>query len=126
MTNIDIMSQECLCGNADVQSADQATRIVGGKESIPDKHPWQAELYFDTLLIYQLCCSSCTGWFVKEAYQQNYENESVQRKAIMSLDCPSVTQPRVGQSVESALIALAAFFWLIAHILTIFDKNTVF
>ena len=31
---------------------------------------------------------------------------------------------RVGQSVESALIALAAiFFWLIAHILTIFDKK---
>ena len=45
----DILSQECLCGNADVQSADQATRIVGGKESVPDKHPWQAELYFDTL-----------------------------------------------------------------------------
>ena len=33
---------------------------------------------------------------------------------------------RVGQSVESALIALAAIFWLIARILTIFDKNTVF
>ena len=31
---------------------------------------------------------------------------------------------RVGQSVESALIALAAiFFWLIARILTIFDKK---
>ena len=45
----DILSQECLCGNADVQSADQATRIVGGKESVPDKHPWQAELYFDSL-----------------------------------------------------------------------------
>ena len=43
----DILSQECLCGNADVQSADQATRIVGGKESVPDKHPWQAESYFD-------------------------------------------------------------------------------
>ena len=35
-------------------------------------------------------------------------------------------QLRVGQSVESALIALAAIFWLIAHILAIFDKNTVF
>ena len=30
---------------------------------------------------------------------------------------------RVGQSVESALIALAAIFWLIARILTIFDKK---
>ena len=31
---------------------------------------------------------------------------------------------RVGQSVELALIALAAiFFWLIARILTIFDKK---
>ena len=30
---------------------------------------------------------------------------------------------RVGQSVESALIALAAIFWLIARILTIFDKR---
>ena len=53
MTNIDIMSQECLCGNADVQSADQATRIVGGKESVPDKHPWQAESYFD--LEFEFC-----------------------------------------------------------------------
>ena len=31
--------------------------------------------------------------------------------------------PRVGQSVDSALIALAAIFWLIARILTIFDKK---
>ena len=30
---------------------------------------------------------------------------------------------RTGQSVESALIALAAIFWLIARILTIFDKK---
>ena len=30
---------------------------------------------------------------------------------------------RVGQSVESALIALAAIFWLIARILTIFGKK---
>ena len=30
---------------------------------------------------------------------------------------------RVGQSVESVLIALAAIFWLIARILTIFDKK---
>ena len=30
---------------------------------------------------------------------------------------------RVGQSVESALIALAAIFWLIAHISTIFNKK---
>ena len=29
----------------------------------------------------------------------------------------------VWQSVESALIALAAIFWLIARILTIFDKK---
>ena len=91
MTNKDIMSQECLCGKADVQSADQATRIVGGKESVPDKHPWQAELYFDTLLTYQLCFSSCTGWCVKVAYQQNYENERV--RPAQGLDCPSVTQP---------------------------------
>ena len=53
MTNKDIMSQECLCGNADVQSADQATRIVGGKESVKDEHPWQAEIYFD--LEFELC-----------------------------------------------------------------------
>jgi len=30
---------------------------------------------------------------------------------------------RVGQSVESALIALTAIFWLIARILKIFDKK---
>ena len=48
-----IMSQECLCGNADVQSADQATRIVGGKESVKDEHPWQAGIYFD--LEFELC-----------------------------------------------------------------------
>ena len=30
---------------------------------------------------------------------------------------------RVGQSVESALIALAAIFWLMACILTIVDKK---
>ena len=30
---------------------------------------------------------------------------------------------RVGQRVESALIALAAIFWLIARILTIFDQK---
>ena len=59
MTNKDIMSQECLCGKADVQSADQATRIVGGKESVPDKHPWQAELYFD--LEFELCFLSCVA-----------------------------------------------------------------
>ena len=35
-----------------------------------------------------------------------------------------VQSGRVGQSVESALIALAAiFFWLIARILTIFKKK---
>ena len=59
MTNKDIMSQECLCGKADVQSADQATRIVGGKESVPDKHPWQAELYFD--LEFEFCFLSCVA-----------------------------------------------------------------
>ena len=37
----------------------------------------------------------------------------------LHLDLPD----RVGQSVESALIALAAIFWLIERILTIFDKK---
>ena len=32
----------------------------------------------------------------------------------------------VGESVESALSALAAIFWLLARSLTIFDKNIVF
>ena len=33
---------------------------------------------------------------------------------------------RVGESVESALSALAAIFLALSRILTIFDKNTVF
>ena len=36
--------QKCLCGKNDVESADDATRIVGGKEGEENKHPWQAYL----------------------------------------------------------------------------------
>ena len=39
------VSQKCLCGKNDVESAQDATRIVGGEESGTDKHPWQAESY---------------------------------------------------------------------------------
>ena len=28
-----------------MESSDQATRIVGGKESAPNKHPWQVDLF---------------------------------------------------------------------------------
>ena len=35
----------------------------------------------------------------------------------------ALVHSRVGQSVESALIAFAAIFWLIARILTILDKK---
>jgi len=41
----------------------------------------------------------------------------------LEISTPQQQVARVGQSVESALIAIAAIFWLIARILTIFDKK---
>jgi len=36
--------EKCLCGRQDVHSADQATRIVGGKESVENEFPWKVSL----------------------------------------------------------------------------------
>ena len=35
------IDQVCHCGRPDLQSSDQGTRIVGGQESAPNKHPWK-------------------------------------------------------------------------------------
>ena len=35
--------QRCNCGKEDIESSQDATRIVGGKEAEPNRHPWQAE-----------------------------------------------------------------------------------
>ena len=36
---------KCLCGKQDVENSAQATRIVGGKESAPNNHPWQVDFF---------------------------------------------------------------------------------
>ena len=36
-------SQRCNCGKEDIESAHDATRIVGGKPAELNRHPWQAE-----------------------------------------------------------------------------------
>ena len=33
--------QVCLCGREDVEDSSKGSRIVGGQESDPNKHPWQ-------------------------------------------------------------------------------------
>ena len=33
--------QVCLCGREDVEDSNKGSRIVGGQESDPNKHPWQ-------------------------------------------------------------------------------------
>ena len=35
--------QICNCGKSDLESAQDAVRIVGGKEAPKNSHPWQAE-----------------------------------------------------------------------------------
>jgi len=42
---------------------------------------------------------------------------------LLEISTPQQQVARVGLSVESALIALAAIFWLIVRTLTIFDKK---
>ena len=45
------------------------------------------------------------------------------RHILRNLSCLSILGTRLGQSVESALIALAAIFLLIARMLKIFNKK---
>ena len=49
----------CLCGKNDVESADDAVRVVGGKEAAVDKHPWQAESPGCCCCCW--CCCTCSG-----------------------------------------------------------------
>ena len=53
--------QKCLCGKDDVESANDATRIVGGKESGRNKHPWQANY-----LLKLLPPPSISGFFAEK------------------------------------------------------------
>ena len=36
--------QKCLCGRQDIQTGEQATRIVGGKASVENEFPWKVLL----------------------------------------------------------------------------------
>ena len=62
-------------------------------------------------------CSMFVAYFVQNSFLRDSER--------MFNNQNFRTKSRVGQSVESALISLAAIFWLIARILTIFDKKRI-
>ena len=53
----------------------------------------------------------------------NFLDRCLKSHQFQAFVIPNRQYPRVGQSVESALIALAAIFWLIGRILTIPDKK---
>ena len=57
--HISSVFQMCLCGKNDVESADDAVRVVGGKEAAVDKHPWQAES--PGCCCCWWCCCTCSG-----------------------------------------------------------------
>ena len=63
-----LICQKCLCGRQDVQSADQATRIVGGKESVKNEFPWKVMWFLvhteDIFLRIYIACKMSDVFFL--------------------------------------------------------------